>query len=141
MISAAVKKGAGVQAVPRKRIAKLLGADLLVFTAKQSAPFFISRILVGVRIGTYACIVFEFLVDLIIAFSLPFGYTCLAISGKENNTMPATRNLCAQLPLDLHQRVCEAREQSGLLYEDSLHHNCVFVGKNHPWHRFYKGHK
>ena len=28
--------------------------------------------------------------------------------------MPATRNLCAQLPLDLHQRVCEAREQSGL---------------------------
>ena len=28
--------------------------------------------------------------------------------------MPATRNLCAQLPLDLHQRVCEGREQSGL---------------------------
>ena len=28
--------------------------------------------------------------------------------------MPETRNLCAQLPLDLHQRVCEAREQSGL---------------------------
>ena len=28
--------------------------------------------------------------------------------------MPATRNLCAQLPLDLHQRVCEAREKSGL---------------------------
>lgn len=27
--------------------------------------------------------------------------------------MPATRNLCAQLPLDLHQRVCEAREQLG----------------------------
>ena len=28
--------------------------------------------------------------------------------------MPATRNLCAQLPLDLHRRVCEAREESGL---------------------------
>lgn len=28
--------------------------------------------------------------------------------------MPATRNLCAQLPLDLHQRVCEAREAAGL---------------------------
>ena len=28
--------------------------------------------------------------------------------------MPATRNLCAQIPTDLHQRVCEAREQSGL---------------------------
>ena len=28
--------------------------------------------------------------------------------------MPETRNLCAQLLLDLHQRVCVAREQSGL---------------------------
>ena len=28
--------------------------------------------------------------------------------------MPETRNLCTQLPLELHQRVCEAREQSGL---------------------------
>ena len=28
--------------------------------------------------------------------------------------MPATKNLCAQIPTDLHQRVCEAREQSGL---------------------------
>ena len=51
---------------------------------------------------------------MVIAFSMPFGYTCLAISGKENNTMPATKNLCAQIPTDLHQRVCEAREQSGL---------------------------
>ena len=76
MNPAAVKKGAGVQAVPRKRIAKLLGADLLVFTAKQSAPFFIFGILgVGVEIGTYACIVFEFLVDLIIAFYRRVRYT------------------------------------------------------------------
>ena len=28
--------------------------------------------------------------------------------------MPETRNLCAQFPLDLHQRVCMDREQSGL---------------------------
>ena len=28
--------------------------------------------------------------------------------------MAATKNLCAQIPTDLHQRVCEAREQSGL---------------------------
>ena len=33
---------------------------------------------------------------------------------KKENTMPETRNLCAQFPLDLHQHVCEAREQSGL---------------------------
>ena len=28
--------------------------------------------------------------------------------------MAATKNLCAQIPTDLHQRVCEAREQAGL---------------------------
>ncbi len=27
--------------------------------------------------------------------------------------MTETRNLCAQLPLELHQRVCEAREWLG----------------------------
>ena len=67
-----------------------------------------------VHIGRYASFVHNSLVVMVIAFSMPFGYTCLAISGKENDTMPATRNLCAQLPLDLHQRVCEAREESGL---------------------------
>ena len=67
-----------------------------------------------VHIGRYASFVHNSLVVMVIAFSMPFGYTCLAISGKENDTMPETRNLCAQLPLDLHQRVCEAREQSGL---------------------------
>ena len=28
--------------------------------------------------------------------------------------MAATKNLCAQIPTDLHHRVCEAREQAGL---------------------------
>ena len=28
--------------------------------------------------------------------------------------MPATKNLCAQISLDLHQKISEAREQSGL---------------------------
>ena len=28
--------------------------------------------------------------------------------------MAATKNLCAQIPTDLNQRVCEAKEQSGL---------------------------
>lgn len=28
--------------------------------------------------------------------------------------MAQTRNLCAQIPVDLHAKVCEAREQSGL---------------------------
>ena len=28
--------------------------------------------------------------------------------------MPATKNLCAQVPIDLHQKISEAREQSGL---------------------------
>ena len=28
--------------------------------------------------------------------------------------MAQTKNLCAQIPLELHNQVCEAREQSGL---------------------------
>ena len=28
--------------------------------------------------------------------------------------MAQTKNLCAQISLDLHQKICEAREQSGL---------------------------
>lgn len=67
-----------------------------------------------VHIGRYASFVSNSLVVMVIAFSMPFGYTCVAIRGKENDTMPETRNLCAQLPLDLHQRVCEAREAAGL---------------------------
>ena len=45
---------------------------------------------------------------------MPFEYTCFAISGKENDTMPATKNLCAQISLDLHQKISEAREAAGL---------------------------
>ena len=53
-------------------------------------------------------------VVLIIAFSKLSGYTVVTTNGKENDRMAQTRNLCAQLPLDLHAKVCEAREQSGL---------------------------
>ena len=28
--------------------------------------------------------------------------------------MPATKNLCAQISLNLHQKICEGREQAGL---------------------------
>ena len=52
---------------------------------------------------------------LVIAFALPFGYTCPTIKGKEKkDTMPGTKNLCAQIPTALHAQVCEARERSGL---------------------------
>ena len=46
-----------------------------------------------VHIGRYASFVHNSLVVMVIAFSMPFGYTCVAISGKENDTMPETRNL------------------------------------------------
>ena len=82
-----------------------LSCQALVRTA---GGFFV---LSTVHIGAYAYFVPQSLLVMVIAFSMPFDYTCLAISGKENSTMPATRNLCAQLPLDLHQRVCEAREE------------------------------
>ncbi len=48
------------------------------------------------------------------AFVTSFGYTCVAIDGKENGTMADTKNLCAQIPTALHAQVCEAREQAGL---------------------------
>ena len=92
----------------KKEICRPQSAD---HPGRSVGGFFIIQ---SVQIGGYAWLVFGSLVVMVIAFSMPFGYTCVAISGKENNTMPATRNLCAQLPLDLHQRVCEAREQSGL---------------------------
>ena len=70
------ENGADVRSAPRKNITKLSGADLLVFTAKQSAPLFISRVLAAdVQIGTYACIVPGFLVDLVIAFIRRVRYT------------------------------------------------------------------
>ena len=77
------------------------------FKAGQWTAFFVPPI----HIGDYACFVYQSLLVMVIAFSMLFGYTCLAISGKENSTMPETRNLCAQLPLDLHQRVCEAQPE------------------------------
>ena len=45
--------------------------------------------------------------------------------------MPETRNLCAQLPLDLHQRVCMAREQSGLT---TVHHQRANGAGDHRPH-------
>jgi len=68
----------------------------------------------AVQIGAYACFVCGSLVVLVIAFAMPFGYTCVAIRRKENSDMAATRNLCAQIPIALHDQVCEAREQAGL---------------------------
>ena len=80
------------------------------FQADQWTAFFVPP----VHIGGYACFVSQSLVVLVIALSMPFSYTCLAISGKENDTMPATKNLCAQISLELHQKISDAREESGL---------------------------
>ena len=49
-----------------------------------------------VHFGRYASFVSDSLLVMVIALSMPFSYTCVAISGKENDTMPATRNLCAK---------------------------------------------
>lgn len=39
---------------------------------------------------------------------------CLKNQGGEDKEMADTKNLCAQIPLALHQKVCENKEQSGL---------------------------
>ena len=67
----------------------------------------------SVHIGGYARFVCHSLVVLVIAFSMPFEYTWVTIKRKENDTMPETRNLCAQVPIDLHQKISKAREQAG----------------------------
>ena len=45
---------------------------------------------------TFASFASGSLVVMAIAFSIPFDYTRVAISRKENDAMPATRNLCAK---------------------------------------------
>ena len=45
---------------------------------------------------------------------MPFGYTCVAISGKKNDQMATTKNLCAQISFDLHQKISEGKEMAGL---------------------------
>lgn len=67
----------------------------------------------AVHIGGYARFVRHSLVVLVIAFAMPFEYTWVTIKRKENRTMAATKNLCAQVPIDLHQKISEAREQAG----------------------------
>ena len=62
---------------------------------------------------TYAWFVCGSLVVMVIALSMPFQVYLLCNQQKGENTMPETRNLYAQLPSDLHQRVCEAREELG----------------------------
>ena len=66
-----------------------------------------------VHIGGYAWFVCGSLVVMVIALSMPFQVYLLCNQQKGENTMPETRNLYAQLPSDLHQRVCEAREELG----------------------------
>ena len=68
----------------------------------------------AVPFGGNACFVHGSLVVLVIASTMPFEYTRVTIKRKENNTMAQTKNLCAQVPIDLHQKISEAREQAGL---------------------------
>ena len=81
------------------------------FPGKAMGGFFRSQ---AVQIGTYAWSVHSSLVVMVIALSIPFEYTCVAISGKENDQMATTKNLCAQISLDLHQKISEGKEAAGL---------------------------
>ena len=65
-------------------------------------------------IVAYASSVQRSSVVLVIALSMLSGYTVVTTNGKEIDRMAQTRNLCAQLPLDLHAKVCGERERSEL---------------------------
>ncbi len=65
-----------------------------------------------VLIGGYASSVCGSLVVMVIAFLMPFSYTSFTIK-KGDGSMEQRKNLCAQVPLSLHNRVTEAKEQLG----------------------------
>ena len=67
-------------------------------------------VLPAVWIGSYACIVPHSLVVLVIAFLPAFEYTCLKIK-QGGYPMEERKNLCALIPIELHNQVTEAREQ------------------------------
>ena len=49
---------------------------------------------------------------LVIAFTGPFGYACVT-KNEEVSENGNHKNLCAQIPIDLHERVSEERERLG----------------------------
>ena len=53
------------------------------------------------------------LLVMVIAFSMLSKYTCFTIM-QGGKTYASHKNLCAQISLELHQKVSEAREESGL---------------------------
>ena len=66
-------------------------------------------------IGAYvafASFVYHSLVVLVIAFTGPFGYACVT-KNEEVSENGNHKNLCAQIPIDLHERVSEERERLG----------------------------
>ena len=64
--------------------------------------------------GAYASFVRHSLLILVIAF-LPLSQLYLRYNQeRRRRQMAETKNLCAQIPLDLHAKVCEAKERLGI---------------------------
>ena len=68
--------------------------------------------LIGAYVA-FASFVYHSLVVLVIAFTGPFGYACVT-KNEEVSENGNHKNLCAQIPIDLHERVSEERERLGL---------------------------
>ena len=71
-------------------------------------------------IGAFASFVYHSLVVLVIAFTETFGYACVAKKRRRYPRMATTKNLCAQIPIDLHERVSEERERLGQTTSESI---------------------
>ena len=67
--------------------------------------------LIGAYVA-FASFVYHSLVVLVIAFTEPFGYACVT-KNEEVSENGNHKNLCAQIPIDLHERVSEERERLG----------------------------
>ena len=67
--------------------------------------------LIGAYVA-FASFVYHSLVVLVITFTGPFGYACVT-KNEEVSENGNHKNLCAQIPIDLHERVSEERERLG----------------------------
>lgn len=63
-----------------------------------------------VAFASYVC---KSLVVLVIALMVDYEYTCFNIKRKELDRMPETKNLCAQIPIELYGLVNDAKAKTG----------------------------
>lgn len=81
--------------------------SILVFRGRL---FILAKVSDVVAFASYVC---KSLVVLVIALMVDYEYTCFNIKRKELDRMPETKNLCAQIPIELYGLVNDAKAKTG----------------------------